>query len=142
MIKGIERINGNTFEDQRGIIHEIFKNFSIRSVTHTSSKPNSLRGIHVQDWNKIVYLARGKVLVGFYNPKTKEKIQVNMGAGEAYYVPKGMGNSYLVIGKENADYFYFNTEDYDPTKMYTISYKNFDWPVKNPIISKKDKEAK
>lgn len=140
MIKGLQRLTGNTFEDNRGIIHEIFKNFLINSVTHTSSKPNTLRGVHVQEWNKIIYVARGRVLAGFYDPRTKEKMLVAVGAGEAWYVPKGIGNSYLVTGKENAEYFYFNTENYDESKTHTISYKIFDWPGK-PIVSKKDKEA-
>jgi len=139
LIKGVQKITGNTFEDNRGIIHEVFKNYSIRSVTHTSSVKNSLRGVHIQDWNKIVYLAKGKIIAGFYNPMTKQKQQFPMQAGEAYLVEKGIGNSYYVL--EDAEYFYFNTEDYDVSKTRTVSYKMFDWPD-NPIVSKKDEEAK
>lgn len=131
-------MEGNTFKDNRGVIHEVFKDFSVRSVTHTTAKKNTLRGIHVQDWNKIIYLAKGKVLAGFYNPVTKEKLQITLNQGEAYYVAKGIGNSYLAL--EESEYFYFNTENYDESRTRTISLKIFEWPGK-PIISKKDNEV-
>lgn len=140
MLKGLQKIDGNTFMDNRGIIHEVFKDFLIKSVTHTHSVKDTLRGIHIQDFNRIVYIVYGQVLAGFYDPRTKEKLQVPMHEGEAYFVPKGIGNSYLAL--TDVDYLYFNTENYDGTKLYTVSYKVFDWPITNPIVSKKDKEAK
>lgn len=139
MIKGIQKIEGNMFTDNRGIIHEVFKDFLVSSVTHTTAIKNSLRGVHIQEWNKIIYVARGKVLAGFYNPRTKEKIQVTIQSGEGYFVEKGIGNSYLAL--EDTEYFYFNTENYNEKKTSTVSYKIFDWPIKNPIISKKDENA-
>lgn len=140
MIKGVQRIIGNTFSDNRGVIHEIFKSYSIRSVTHTTALKDTLRGIHIQEWNKIIYVAKGKVLAGFYNESTGQKIQITIVAGEAYLIDKGVGNSYLAL--EDTEYFYFNTEDYDESRTKTVSYKKFDWPVKKPIISKKDEGAK
>lgn len=140
MIKGIQKFEGSTFEDNRGVIHEIFKDFLVKSVTHTTARKNSLRGIHVQDWNKIVYLAKGKILVGFYDPKTKQKVQIPMLKGEAYFIPKGIGNSYLAL--EDSEYFYFNTDNYDESRTYTISYKIFDWGIRNPIVSQKDENCR
>lgn len=139
MIKGIQKIEGNIFMDNRGTIHEIFKSYAVQSVTHTTALKNTLRGIHMQEWNRIIYVARGKILAGFYNESTGQKVQIPMGKGDAYLVDKGIGNSYLAL--EDTEYFYFNTEDYDESKTRTVSYKKFEWPVKKPIVSKKDEEA-
>lgn len=144
MIKGLYKLETFKFSDKRGTIQEVFKNFNIKSVTHTHSFHKSLRGVHVQGWDKIVYLASGGVRAIFYDDRKDsetygEKEVVVMFPGDAYFIPKGVGNSYLCLS--DVDYFYFNTEDYDEKKTYTISYKKFDWPIEKPIVSKKDENA-
>lgn len=145
-IKGVRKIDTFTFSDERGTIREIFKNFPIVSVTHTHSFENVLRGIHVQDWDKVIYLATGGVHAVFYDDRKDSQtygkhMEVTMFPGDAYFIPRGVGNSYFVIDK-TADYFYFNTEEYDEDRTYTISYKKVNWPITNPVVSKKDENAK
>lgn len=146
MIQGLKKLKTFNFSDERGTIREIFKNFPIVSVTHTHNYQKAFRGIHVQDWDKVVYLATGGVYAIFYDDRKdsdtyKISVKVTMFPGDAYLIPKGVGNSYMVMS-DTADYFYFNTEEYDEKRTYTISYKNFPWPSKDLIISKKDEEER
>ena len=143
MIKGVKEIKGFTFADNRGTISE-YNGFKVKSITHTVSLPNTLRGIHVQGWDKVVYVARGSVYTILYDdrkdsPTYKESEEFLMTG--AYFIPKGVGNSYCVLQDEPVHYFYFNAEDYDKKKTYTISYKKFKWPIKNPIVSKQDEKV-
>ncbi len=144
MIQGLKRLKTEEFKDGRGIITEIFKSFPVKSVTHTVSLPQTLRGIHVQGWDKIIYVATGLVYAGFYDDRKKSKTyqeieQIVIEPGQAYFIPKGVGNSFLVVGTQAVNYFYFNKENYDSKKMYGISYKKMTWPLGKKIMSKKDK---
>jgi dTDP-4-dehydrorhamnose 3,5-epimerase len=65
------------------------------------------------------------------------------GTFKAVYVPPGVGNSLCVMGKETANYVYLVDEYWDNSKARGIAWDdpdlNIAWPVKNPIISERDK---
>lgn len=146
MIQGLKQLKLETHVDKRGSINEIFKSFIIKSVTHTLSLPETLRGIHVQGWDKVIYVAKGTVYAQFLDDRKdsksyKETESFLIPPGQAYFVPSGVGNSYCVIGEEPVHYFYFNTENYNRKKMYILSYKKLKWPYK-PIVSEQDERGK
>lgn len=143
-ILGLKKIQPFKFSDKRGDILEVSSGFTVKAITHTRSYPKSFRGIHVQGWDKIVYLASGGVHALFVDDRKGSEtygkvLETTMFAGDAYFVPKGVGNSYFVADSSPVDYFYFNSEEYDAKKTYTIPYK-FHWDLpEDTIISTKDK---
>jgi len=56
-------------------------------------------------------------------------------------IPPGFGNGHLVLTKE-AIFHYKQTTLYDRESQFTIKYNdpdfNFKWPIKKPILSKRD----
>ncbi len=142
-IKGVKEINGFYFEDKRGKIHELI-GFPVVSITHTISVPRSLRGLHVQLWDKVIYVASGSIYTILVDarknsPTYKVKEEFLMDSQKAYFIPKGVANSYCVIGNKPVNYFYFNSEKYNEKKTFGINYNLFSYPVKNPIVSEKDR---
>jgi dTDP-4-dehydrorhamnose 3,5-epimerase-like enzyme len=143
MINGVKEMKGFTFEDQRGKIQEL-NGFPVASITHTLSYPKTLRGLHVQLWDKVIYIASGKVYAIFLDtrkdsPTYGETEEHTLAAGKAYFIPKGVANSYCVLGDELVNYLYFHSEQYDESKTFGINYKQFNYPINNPIVSEKDK---
>lgn len=145
MIKGLRALKPTwIFDDERGDITELFNNANVKSVTHTRSKHRVLRGIHIQGWDRIVYPASGHVYSLFVDarkdsPTYGQSVSyTDVAGGRAYFVPKGVGNSYCVVGHEHINYFYFNFENFDAKQTRTISYRPYPYPVKAPIVSKDD----
>ena len=72
-IKDLLQISLPVFPDDRGFFKEVFrlsgveqalsKPFLAKQVSHARSVKNTLRGIHVASWNKIVYVVKGKVQI-------------------------------------------------------------------------------
>jgi len=64
----------------------------------------------------------------------------------ALYLPLGVANSFCVLGTEPADYTYLATAYYEGKPTPAISWNDplitrqfGGWPVKDPIVSDKDK---
>ena len=56
-------------------------------------------------------------------------------------VPPGFGNAHLVLSKKTI-FHYKQTTYYNRVSQFTINYQDplfkFRWPLKNPILSKRD----
>lgn len=151
-ISGVRILKQPKFKDKRGVITELFRDYFVRSVTHTVSLPKTLRGLHVQEWDKFVYPANGEIFIVLvdmrkYSPTylKKDKILMKDKNRGPIFIPKGVANSYLVTGRKPVDYFYFNSSNYDEKETTTINYNSpklaITWPIKKPIVSLKDKNA-
>jgi dTDP-4-dehydrorhamnose 3,5-epimerase len=75
---------------------------STKQVNHSRSTKNTLRGIHVAPWNKIIYVPHGKVQSVIVDcrkdsPTFGKYKSVVLGEENrsCVFVPKGCGNSYL-----------------------------------------------
>jgi dTDP-4-dehydrorhamnose 3,5-epimerase len=59
------------------------------------------------------------------------------------YVPEGFAHGFCVLS-DNAEVIYYCTNEYAPGSdrgiVWNDSALNIDWPVKNPILSKKDSQ--
>ena len=162
-IEGLLVLERPTMDDERGFFREVLEKRDIEAAAgnkieivqwnHSRSNPGVIRGIHAEPWDKIVYCVHGSVLnvvvdlrVGsatFGKVFSKELGGENM---YALYIPQGVANSFCVSGQESADYSYLVTAYYKGKPTPAISWddplitKQFGgWPVKNPIISDKDK---
>ncbi len=165
-IQGVYTIRNDSFEDLRGTIREIYRNSSIQDkvspsfssvqVTHTRAKANTLRGLHAQAWDRIVYPLNGKifqVLVDIReNSPTFKKVETYMiddSNRKAFFVPAYVANGYF-IGEQDVDYLYFLEQYYDENYNFGIRWDDpelkISWPiiiqdgeVVKPVISEKDK---
>jgi len=102
-------------------------------------------------WNKLIYVPNGKVQSVIVDlrkdSKTFGKYQ-SFVIGEdnkaSIFVPKGCGNSYLVLSDE-ADYTYLTDQEWEPDVEHGILWNDpdigIDWMLKGePVLSEKDKD--
>ncbi|OGE30562.1 hypothetical protein A3C59_00240 [Candidatus Daviesbacteria bacterium RIFCSPHIGHO2_02_FULL_36_13] len=159
-IDGLLIIEMPTHEDERGFFREVFHlnevnealgfEFKPVQMNHSRSKPNVLRALHAENWNKLVYPASGKMFAAIVDiradsPTYKKVETFNFDDSNKYalFISKGLANSICVNGDKDCDYIYLVDSYYDGTDTKAIAFDdpslNIDWPVKNPIISKRDK---
>lgn len=160
-IEGLLEINRPTFPDDRGFFKEtvriphvsslINSEFKVVQANHSRSSKNSLRGIHIAPWNKLIYVTRGKVqsvIVDLRKDSRTFGKHQSFVIGEdnkaSIFVPKGCGNSYLVLSDE-ADYIYLTDQEWEPNIEYGILWNDpdigIDWMLDgDPVLSEKDKE--
>jgi len=114
------------------------------------SKKNVLRGIHVDKkaW-KLISCLYGKIYVVIVNCNAKSK---NFGKWQSFIlsddnrlqilVPPKYGVAHLVLSRK-AIFHYKQSEYYDPKRQETYKWNDpklkIKWPIKNPILSKRDR---
>jgi len=168
-INGLFYIHSPAHKDERGffseiaIIDEIEKqigtSFKIRQLNHTRSNTRVTRGMHAEDWNKLITVTSGIVFSALadVNPDSSTFLSVEtfmLGVEEntlqgSLFISKGIANSLCVI-KGPVDYIYAVDKAYkERDKKGDMSISLFDtdlnikWPIKREdmIISKRDKES-
>ncbi len=159
-IAGLVIIKRPTNEDGRGFFREPVRikeveevtgvQFNVVQMNHSRSSKNTLRGIHVAPWNKLIYVTRGKVqavLVDLREDsdtyKKYESVVIGDENKSSIFVPRGMGNSYLVLS-DDADYVYLTDEEWSPGREFGIAWNdpslNIPWQLDGePVLSEKDK---
>ena len=155
-IKGLYILKGKKFSDSRGWLREVFKrNYFNKNNIFTivsKSKKNVLRGLHLQKKNsqdKLITVLKGKILDVAVDLRTNSKtfgkhhrIILSDTNSKSFFVPRGFAHGILGLDKENI-ILYTCTNYRDKNSEVGIKYNdkilNIKWPVKNPIISSKDK---
>lgn len=158
-ISGLILIKRQTFSDDRGFFRETVRISEIEEATgvkleiaqmnHARSSQNTLRGIHIAPWNKLVYVVSGKVQQVVVDLRQDSK---TFGKHESFiigddnrssiFIPKGCGNSYLVLS-EQADYTYLTDEEWAPDKEIGVLWNDpalgIKWELNGePVLSEKD----
>lgn len=158
-LKGVLTIKPNVFRDFRGEYVETYNekiyktngiavNFIQDDIS--VSKRNVLRGIHGDDetW-KLISCLYGKFYFVVINCDKKSK---DFGKWQNFIlsgknrlqvlVPPKHGNAHLILSDE-AIFHYKQSTYYNPQKQFTYKWNNpvfkIKWPIKNPILSKRDK---
>lgn len=160
-IPGMFIIETDSFTDDRGVFiktfHEdTFKEFGIRvdfkESFYSISKKNVIRGMHFhlppKEHAKLVYVTRGAVLdvvldLRKESPTYGEHVSVEI-SDENHamtYIPAGCAHGFLSL-KDDTCMVYLQTGVYDKECDTGITHDSFgmQWPVKNPTLSKRDKE--
>jgi dTDP-4-dehydrorhamnose 3,5-epimerase len=152
-----------TFPDDRGFFKEVIrtgqleekigKPFVTRQVNHSRSTKNTLRGIHIAPWNKLIYVVHGTVQSVIVDcrkgsPTFGKYKSVILGEDNrsCIFVPAGCGNSYLVLS-EDADYLYLTDQEWTPNQEKGVAWNDkdlaIDWQLSEadgePTLSEKDK---
>lgn len=159
-IAGLLILERPVFEDERGFFRELFHKDDLEKIigfkfdgvqmNHSHSVPRVIRGIHAEGWNKIIYPVSGEVFIAIVDIRpdspTFAKVEtfiVNDKNRVGLFIAKGLANSLCVVGEEAVDYIYLVDAYYDGTDTRAIAWDDpdlrIDWPVKDPIISQRDK---
>ncbi len=159
-IPGLLIIEKSTYKDERGFFREVVRldelekvsgiKFKIKQWNHAYSHPKVIRALHAEDWNKLIYPVTGKMFAAIVdirpNSNTFGKVETfvfDETRPKALFIPNGLANSICVIGTKPVHYFYLVDKYYDGSDTTAITWDdpdlNIEWPVKDPIISERDK---
>ena len=149
-------IKNKRFIDFRGYFREILiekllkKNFPFNVIS--VSKKNVIRGIHFQKKNaqgKFISVIKGKIFDVAVDLRKNSKTfgkYFNIILSEknctSVFLPEGFGHGFAGLNKENiVIYSCTNYRDKNSEKGIIWNDKdlNIKWPVKNPILSAKDR---
>lgn len=161
-LKDVILIKLDKFEDHRGIFEEIFnekeykeKGINIKFVRDciSTSGKNVLRGIHYDDktW-KLIQCLQGKfyLVVVDMQPESQQYLHWDSFSLNEYdlhqvLIPPMFGNGHLVLSNK-VIFHYKMSEYYEPNNEKILKWDdpkvNINWPIKNPILSQKDANAK
>lgn len=159
-IPGLFIIEKQTHFDKRGHFREILRlnelekilgfKFKFKQWSYSKSLPGTIRALHVENQNKIVYPITGETFSAYVDVRPESKtfkkvvrIKFEEPNCKAVFIPRGVANSICVVGNQPVHYMYLIDEYYDPKNVRGIAWDdpdlNIKWPVKKPIISDRDK---
>lgn len=160
-IEGLIILEPQKHLDRRGIFMELhnqdaFDNSDLNGLNFVQdnlsvSKKNVLRGLHTQKNNpqgKLVTCIKGSVFDAAVDIRPQSKtfgevffITLDDLSFKQLYIPPGIAHGFLALSQE-AVFHYKCTDFYSPTDQFGIIWNDGDcsipWPVRQPILSKKD----
>ena len=155
-IKDLALIRSPIFADNRGFFKEVDKQNILKKKfifdCFSFSKKNTLRGLHLQKKKsqaKIITVVQGKILDVVVDLRNKSKtygkhfaIEISQNSNFSLFIPENFAHGFLCLSK-NCGVYYKCTNYRDKNSETTIKWndKKLDirWPIKKPILSKKDK---
>lgn len=159
-IPGLMIVEPNMIFDSRGFFlktfhNEIFSELGLNTIWKeeyfSSSHKNVLRGLHFQippqDHFKLVTCVQGAVLdvvVDLRKNSSSFKkvysVELNSSNRKQLLIPKGLAHGFLSL-ERNSIMFYKVSSVYSQLSDLGILWNSidFEWPVKKPIISQRDK---
>ena len=158
-ISGLKIIETKLFFDNRGFFKEIFKNNLIKKNfkfdVMSLSKKNVIRGLHIQTKKpqaKVITVVSGKIMDVVVdlrkNSNTFGKyysLIISDKSEYSFYVPEGFAHGFLclsdkcIVHYKCSEYRHKESETTLHWRDQTVKIK---WPIKKPILSKKDKIGK
>lgn len=159
-IEGLFILERPTTEDERGFFREVFHldelekilgfEFKVVQMNHSKSLPKVLRGLHAENWNKLIYPVTGSAFAAIVDIRPDsptfmkvETFDFDHSKPMGLFIQKGLANSFCVTGDKVFNYVYLVDAYYDGTDTRAIAYNdpdlNIAWPIKDPIISERDK---
>ena len=158
-INGLKIIKSQVYKDKRGFLRETFRRNIVKNIDFpfdimSYSKKNVLRGLHFQSKNsqaKIITVTYGKILDVVVdlrkNSKTFGKyfsLVISHNDDFSFFIPKNFAHGFLCLSEKCT--INYKCSDYrNPNHEKTLKWNDpnigIKWPVKNPILSKKDKTA-
>tara|TARA_Y100000591_G_scaffold320149_1_gene333148 strand:- start:694 stop:1215 length:522 start_codon:yes stop_codon:yes gene_type:complete len=158
-IKGLKIIKSKIFKDNRGFLRETFRKnllnnqdfpFDIMSY----SKKNVLRGLHFQSKNsqaKIITVTHGKIMDVAVDLRKNSptfgkyfSLIISHNDDFSFYIPKNFAHGFLCLSKYctiNYKCSDYRNSNFEETLLWNDPEIKIKWPIKNPILSKKDKLA-
>lgn len=161
-IDGLLLIKSPVFEDERGFFVESFHAEKFREVgvrcnfvqdNFSCSKQEVLRGIHFQrppyEQDKLVRVTSGRVWDVAVDLRKESQtfgryfgVELTAQNGLSFFIPKGFGHGFCVLS-ETAGFHYKCSAYFKPEADGGIRWDDpslkIPWPLKNPVVSAKDK---
>jgi dTDP-4-dehydrorhamnose 3,5-epimerase len=155
-IKDLLIVKTNIYKDNRGFFKEIekFKILKKKFIFDcvSFSKKNTLRGLHLQTKRsqaKLITVTQGKILDVVVDLRKKSKtygkyfsIEISHDSDFSLFIPEGFAHGFMCLSKTCLVY-YKCTNYRDKKSEVTIKWNDKDlsikWPIKKPILSKKDR---
>ncbi len=155
--KDLKIITSVNHRDSRGFFREnykkkFFKNKNFVFGCISSSKKNVIRGLHLQTKNqqeKYISVLKGAIFDVAVdlrkNSKTFGKyfkIILSDQNAKSIFIPKGFAHGFMGLKKENVIYYTctnYRSSKHEASISWNDKNLKIKWPVKKPIVSKKDK---
>ena len=155
-IDGPMILKSKIYIDRRGYFKEVYRKNILKNLDFpfdimSFSKKNALRGLHTQTISpqaKIITVTHGKILDVAVdlrkNSKTFGKcVQIIISDKDdfSFYIPKNFAHGFLCLSKEctvNYKCSEYRNEKSETTINWSDKNINIKWPIKKPILSKKD----
>jgi dTDP-4-dehydrorhamnose 3,5-epimerase len=155
-IKGITLYKSKINKDSRGYFTEIYKKKLLKKnlIFHclSSSKKFVLRGLHLQIKNsqaKFITAVSGKIFDVAVDLRRKSKtfgkffkITLPYKSYNSIYIPEGFAHGFCGLSKKNIIYYCctnYREKGHEVGILWNDKDLKIKWPIKNPILSKKDK---
>jgi len=159
-LPGVFIIERPTFPDGRGFFRESFRlsdleaqfgaSIAFVQANHSRSIKNTLRGIHIAPWHKLINVTSGEVQAVIADlrpdsPTFGKYFSANLGDSNrcSIFIPAGCGNAFAVISEAPADYTYLTTDYWAAGKEHSVRFDDPDlaikWQVSQPFVSDRDK---
>jgi dTDP-4-dehydrorhamnose 3,5-epimerase len=151
------------FGDERGLFYETWNrqvfadlglNLEFRQANVSSSVRGVLRGLHYQ-WpkpqGKLVHVLEGEVYDVAVDIRTDSptygrwaSVILSAENKRQLWIPPGFAHGFVALS-ERVTFHYLCTETYDPGCDASLRWDDsslaIDWPVSNPVLSRKDAKA-
>ena len=158
-ISGLKIIKTKLFFDNRGFFKEIFKNNLIKKNfkfdVMSMSKKNVIRGLHIQTKKpqaKVITVVSGKIMDVAVdlrkNSKTFGKyysLIISDKSEYSFYIPEGFAHGFLCLSNKCIVHYKcseYRHKESETTLDWRDQEVKIKWPIKKPILSKKDKIGK
>lgn len=158
-IQGLLLIKTKVIEDGRGFFLESYKDSALQKnagrthkiaqSNHSRSRVNTLRGFHMEAWDKLVYVVRGTALcvVADARPESStfgrhERFLLGDPPGKRHriFIPVGLCNAFFCLSE--VDYVNDVSDEFDPDKRKGIRWDDptigVEWPTEQPVLSEAD----
>ena len=155
---GPKLLKSDIYKDNRGFLRETFnekilkKKFPFDIMSY--SKKNVLRGLHIQLKNpqaKLITVTHGKIFDVAVDLRKKSKTFgmyvsqiISQNSNFSFYIPEGFAHGFLCLSEKcTVNYKCSNYREPKSEKTLRWNDKNISikWPIKKPILSKKDKNG-
>ena len=156
-LKGLRIVSNKIYKDKRGHFKEDFKSAFFKGSNFifsctSKSKKNVLRGLHMQTQKKqakFVSVLKGSILDVVVDLRKNSqtfgkhfKIELTDKNGKSIFIPAGFAHGFLAKEKENIVHYYntnYRSSKHEIGIMWNDPSLKIRWPIKKPILSKKDK---
>jgi len=161
-LSGLILVKRQKYFDKRGYLTEILNSNSFfgdkvkfKSSIISKSKKNVLRGFHYQKKkpiSQIVTCIKGEILDVVVDIRQSSKtfgqyesVTLSEKNNLSFFMPEGFAHAFLTLSKGSI-ILYNNSEAYikkfDSGFIWNDPFINFKWPIKDPILSQRDKNFK
>ena len=157
-LKGLKIVTNKIYKDSRGYFKEDFKSTFFKGSNFifsctSKSKKNVLRGLHMQTkkkQGKFVSVLKGSILDVVVDLRKNSrtfgkhfKIELTDKNGKSIFIPPGFAHGFLAKKSENIVHYYntnYRSSKHEIGIMWNDPSLKIRWPIKKPILSKKDKK--